>query len=70
MIRVPWKYSRGGNGILALTVSPRRVRVSFPLGSIPVAATRKGEHSTAHELLGTLHVKLALGVETYSPRLL
>jgi hypothetical protein len=30
-----WKCSPGGNGILALMVSPG-VRVSFPLGSIPV----------------------------------
>jgi hypothetical protein len=44
-------------------VSPR-VRVSFPLGSIPVkTSNQEAGRGWGH----SLPVKLALGVETYSP---
>jgi hypothetical protein len=50
----------GGNGILALMVSPR-VRILFPLGSIPVKTSNQARR-------GNTPVKLALGEETYSPQ--
>jgi hypothetical protein len=39
--KLSWKCPPGGNGILALTVNPR-VRVLFPLGSIPSQDNQAG----------------------------